>query len=178
MKMKRLRSENGVTLVELLAALVLISLVVLLINSVFLFTQNSAGSISKESDVQQDMLLAMKMMTRDIRSADQPKVIVVGGRKELVINETETYRFKNGELLKNQTPVAANLESFDVCHPPVGMFYPDTELKCDRNPDPDTELDTERIIIILEGPDNRSGNHRILTTEIIVRNVNDEETLP
>lgn len=160
----KITDENGVSLVELLAALALVSLVVILINTVFFFTRENADSISDENDVQQEMLLTMKLITQDIRAADS----VNAQNHELLLNGNEKYKFIDGKLLKNDRVVAENLKNFEVCHPKENVIFSQEELRCEESLG-NTNIDLSRIILILEGPENRSGKSRILATEITKR---------
>ena len=161
MKQLRANREKGMTLVELLAALVLVSLVVILINSVFLFTEKNADSLSKETDVQQNLLLGMKVLTKDIRSTDGEQVTV---EKSRLLLGSDEYAAKNGQLLKNGQPVAGDIQSFEVCRPPKGAVYREDELAC--KPLSAGEADENRIIVILEGTANRAGKSRRLAAMI------------
>ncbi|MET3574631.1 Tfp pilus assembly protein PilW [Bhargavaea ullalensis] len=149
------------TLVELLAALVLVSLVVVLINTVFVFTQRNADSLSSETDVQANLLLGMKVLTKDIRSTDMDQVVVE--KNKLILAGTE-YTAKDGRLLKNGQTVAEDITSFETCRPPRNEVYSEDQLAC--RPIDTGDADKQRVIVILEGPPNRSGEKRRLATMI------------
>lgn len=156
----KVKNESGMTLVELLAALALVSLVVILINTVFFFTQRNADSLSTESDVQENLLLAMKVVTKDVRSADKAEA---DENFNLYLNDKKPYALQNQVLYKNGNPVAEDIVSFNACHPLLNSE--NEKLTCEKL-DNNKPLDKDRIIIILQGPDNRAGNHRTLATEI------------
>lgn len=159
-KRVRVRNQNGMSLVELLAALVLVGLVVVLINTVFLFTERNADSLSAETDVQKNLMLAMKVVTKDIRSADS----VEPNSEGLLLNGKDRYTLENRTLLKNGDQIATDIASFTTCHPPIGRVYTEEEPEC--IPIQQEQANDRRVIVILEGLPNRSGEKRSLATEI------------
>lgn len=105
------RNNNGLTLVELLVALSLLSIILLFASSIFLLSQNQMKTQSKEVQVQTEERLAMNRVTRDIRRADS---VEVNGSHELVINETDIYKLEGTDLKKNNEVIATNIKVFNV----------------------------------------------------------------
>jgi prepilin-type N-terminal cleavage/methylation domain-containing protein len=86
--MKILKSEKGVTLIEVLCALALVSLVLLLASSINLFGQKQVVNQSTEIQSQTNERLALKVITKEIRKA--AKVDFVSAlNNELFIIDTE-----------------------------------------------------------------------------------------
>ncbi|WP_144547834.1 prepilin-type N-terminal cleavage/methylation domain-containing protein [Bacillus sp. X1(2014)] len=111
--------NKGVTLIELLAVLSLLSIVILLVASVQLFGQNQSRNQKIEIQSQSDIRLALNMITKDIRSAKSgpENVIVTIPNTEFQIktenNTTIVYKFDgNKTLLKDSQPLVANIKEF------------------------------------------------------------------
>lgn len=69
-----MNNEKGVTLVELLLALAIISMILLLIGNVQLFGQKQFTSQNKNIDQQANVRLAAKMITKEIRKANEVEI--------------------------------------------------------------------------------------------------------
>lgn len=104
-------SEKGVTLVELLAALTILSIVMLLASSVHLFAQKQMNSQSKEIQIQSDERLAMSLITKEIRKA---QTVEVKNPNELTINGVDIYRLEGTVLKKNNVDYISNIKVFNV----------------------------------------------------------------
>ncbi|WP_222860094.1 PilW family protein [Bacillus andreraoultii] len=106
-----MRNDNGLTLVELLVALSLLSIILLFASSIFLMSQNQMNIQSKEVQVQTEERLAMNRITRDIRRAN---FVNARGHQELVINNTDIYKLEGTDLKKNNELIATNIKVFNV----------------------------------------------------------------
>lgn len=104
-------SEKGVTLVELLAALTILSIVMLLVSSVHLFAQNQMHSQSNDIQIQSDERLAMNLITKEIRRA---QTVEVKNRNELTINGVDIYMLEGNVLKKNNVDYIYNIKGFYV----------------------------------------------------------------
>jgi prepilin-type N-terminal cleavage/methylation domain-containing protein len=106
------RNNKGVTLIELLAALSLLSIIIVLASSVHIFGQKQTNDQTTEIQNQANVRLAMKIMTKEIRGAQS--VTYNSSTKELAINKSNTtdiYKFANNILTKNNQPLFSNLQS-------------------------------------------------------------------
>lgn len=65
----KLRSNRGMTLVELMAVMVILSVVVMAVMSLYIPAHQSTVAQSQVSDVQSNLRLALKTMTRDLLAA-------------------------------------------------------------------------------------------------------------
>lgn len=107
-------SEDGITLVELLAALSLFSIVVLLIGSVHIFAQRQFRQQSDRIEVSSDVRLVMSQFENDIRSIDSGTVywdadtFIISGGSEV------RYQLVNGSVMRNDSVIADNISDFSV----------------------------------------------------------------
>ncbi|MEQ6375640.1 prepilin-type N-terminal cleavage/methylation domain-containing protein [Bacillaceae bacterium S4-13-58] len=104
-------SEKGVTLVELLAAISILSIVMLLASSVHLLAQKQMNSQSNAIQIQSDERMAMNLITKEIRKA---QTIEVKNPNELTINGADIYRLEGTTLKKNNVDFISNIKVFTV----------------------------------------------------------------
>lgn len=131
LKITFLKEEKGITLVELLASLALMGLVLTLAMSVYMTGQKQYNSQTTNADVQDSLMIAMKDITKEIRSAKSPIVIsgnevttetrqcgniamkeshpVVSGKK--LKTDSHNYEFLNNKLLKDGNVIQENIKS-------------------------------------------------------------------
>lgn len=108
-------NEKGLTLVELLVAVSIGSLLLVLIPTIHLFIQNQYNDQSTDVKQLTDLTLAMKSITKDIRSANV--VEDSENHKQLTLTDdhkTTTYVFEDNMLKKNNLPFVHELEHFEV----------------------------------------------------------------
>lgn len=110
--MKIPRNEEGITLVELLAVFVISGIVIMLIIGVQIYTQNQFQSQSEQSKKLTDVTIAMKEITKDIRSntidswdADDKKLQFSDGKYYQLIDDT---------LFKSGSPYIYDIKVFNV----------------------------------------------------------------
>nr|WP_309099760.1 prepilin-type N-terminal cleavage/methylation domain-containing protein [Fredinandcohnia onubensis] len=106
-----IKSERGVTLVELLAAISLLSIVLLLASSVHLFGQKQMNSQSNEVQIQSQERLAANLITKEIRKA---KTVEVINPNQLTINDTDTYKLEGTTIKKNNEEFMTKINGFSV----------------------------------------------------------------
>jgi prepilin-type N-terminal cleavage/methylation domain-containing protein len=104
------KNQKGVTLIELLAAITLLSIVLLLTNSIHLFGQKQMVDQSTEIQNQSNVRLAMDIVTKQIRKAS---TIYVDNYGVLTL-DTDIYKLDNNSLTKNNQPLVTNLQRFDI----------------------------------------------------------------
>lgn len=114
--MKKLaRKEDGLSLVELLAVLAISSIIILFISTIHIFIQNQYNSQSTEVKELTDVTVAMRAITKDIRSTEG--IINSENPQEIrldIRDETISYLFENETLKKNGVPYIYELEDFEV----------------------------------------------------------------
>jgi len=106
-----IKSERGVTLVELLAAISLLSIVLLLASSVHLFGQKQMNSQSDEVQIQSQERLAANLITKEIRKA---KTVEVKNPNQLTVNDTDTYKLEGTTIQKNNEEFMTKINGFSV----------------------------------------------------------------
>ncbi len=106
-----IKSERGVTLVELLAAIALLSIVILLASSVHLFGQKQMNSQSDEVQIQSQERLAANLITKEIRKA---KIVEVKNPNQLTLNDTDTYILEGTTIKKNNEEFLTKINCFSV----------------------------------------------------------------
>lgn len=106
-----IKSERGVTLVELLAAISLLSIVLLLASSVHLFAQKQMNSQSDEVQIQSQERLAANLITKEIRKA---KTVEVKNPNQLTVNDTDTYKLEGTTIKKNNEEFMTKINGFSV----------------------------------------------------------------
>ncbi|MBO1003383.1 PilW family protein [Pseudogracilibacillus auburnensis] len=114
--MKFLRNEVGLSLAELLATLAIASLFVTFIISIHILIQNQYSNQSKDTKYLTDITIAVKVITKDIRSAD---VIVVGDHENSITiqknnGDVTTYALENNVLKKNEANYIFEIITFEV----------------------------------------------------------------
>ncbi len=72
------RSQQGVTLIELLVALAVFALFVLMIDAVFFGANRSAKKTELAADVQQNTRISVERLTREIREAGAAEILTGG----------------------------------------------------------------------------------------------------
>ncbi|MFS0822524.1 prepilin-type N-terminal cleavage/methylation domain-containing protein [Bacillus sp. 1P02SD] len=105
------KCEKGVTLVELLAAISLLSIILLLASSVHLFGQKQMITQKNEVQIQSHERLAANLITKEIRKADTVKV---NNPNELTINGSDVYKLEGTTIEKNNEEFMTNINGFNV----------------------------------------------------------------
>jgi prepilin-type N-terminal cleavage/methylation domain-containing protein len=105
------KNQKGVTLIELLAAIALLSVVLLLANSLHIFGQNQMTNQTTEIQNQSNVRLAMDIITKQIRKAS---TINVDSNGVLTLDNTDIYKLDNNSLTKNSQPLVTNLQTFNI----------------------------------------------------------------
>lgn len=109
---RQLHNEKGITLVELLAVIIIISLLIGLISSTQLFGARQYNNQIKKTNQLYDITYAMKIITKDIRKsntfeAPNTNEIILDG-VEYKFDQSKEVIFKNGNALVN------NVRTFEV----------------------------------------------------------------
>lgn len=127
-----IKNEKGVTLVEVISAFALLSIVLLLAGSVHFFSQKQMTAQSAEIQSQSNVRLAANILTKDIRRAvdvvedpDKPDDADVKDRYFIItspaknlgeVDYEDKYKFINNNkiLYKNEQEFITNLNSFEI----------------------------------------------------------------
>src|SRR5690625_2774425 len=116
--MKKLaKSEDGLSLVELLAVLAISSIILLFISTVHIFIQNQYNSQSTEVKELTDVTIAMRAITKDIRSANKIEESENPQEITIVLDEGPvSYLFENETLKRNGAHYVYDLEDFEAVY--------------------------------------------------------------
>lgn len=89
-KNKIMSNESGITLVELLAALSILSVVILLAGSTHMFGQRQFISQKESAEASNDLSYALNVMTTDLRKQSRDNVVIEGVELDGVKKYTAT----------------------------------------------------------------------------------------
>lgn len=106
------RNEKGITLVELLAVFVISGIVVLLIIGIHIYTQKQFQDQSEQALKLTDVTIAMKEITKDIRSQDIPSWY--DEDLKLEFPSGKYYQLIDDTLFKSGSPYIYEVEVFHV----------------------------------------------------------------
>jgi prepilin-type N-terminal cleavage/methylation domain-containing protein len=109
-----LKSEKGVTLIELLAALALLSLILLLASSLHLFGQKQTKNQATEIQGQSNVTLAMNVITKEIRSAQNVSALNNVLTITKIDNSKDEYKLESYTLKKNNQPLISDIKEFTL----------------------------------------------------------------
>lgn len=108
------KDESGITLVELLAALSILSVVILLAGAIHMFGQRQFINQAESASQANDLSYALTVMSTDLRKQDPAQVIVnEEGNKVTVADGTEYY-VSNNQLYKGNTVLAKSVDTLKV----------------------------------------------------------------
>jgi prepilin-type N-terminal cleavage/methylation domain-containing protein len=105
-----IKNNRGVTLIEILCALALVSMVLLLANSVNIFGLKQVSEQTSDINNQSNVRLAINIITNEIRSAQNVNV----SNNILTINNTDVYKLNNQSLTKNGQAIILDIQKFNI----------------------------------------------------------------
>ncbi|MCC5890395.1 MAG: prepilin-type N-terminal cleavage/methylation domain-containing protein [Alkalibacterium sp.] len=142
----RLKREDGLTLVELLASLAILSVVILLVGSVHIFGQTQFISQTESAGQSNDLRYSLTVISRDVRQAEE--ISFESGELRL---GASTYSHSGTELRRNGELLSSRVQSFTVS----GNNF-------------ENDFD-EKAIITLDSTPNRQGKTQTYETTIYFR---------
>lgn len=107
---KHWKTQKGITLVELLAAIVLTSIVMLLVYSVVMTGTKQYNSQLEKNDQLTDISYALKLITKDIRKTENPQLI---SSSEIELNGIN-YSQNGSTITRNGVIIARAIEDFII----------------------------------------------------------------
>lgn len=106
----RLKAEEGITLVELLASIAILSIVILLVGSVHIFGQTQFISQTETASQSNDLRYSLSLVSRDIRQAGSVKI-----NEDLSYEVgTHTYSFQEPNLYRNGERLSSKIYDFKI----------------------------------------------------------------
>lgn len=106
-----LRSQQGLSLVELIAALAIMSFISVIIYSVLISGEKQYNSQSQDNQELSDIAYALKVLTKEIRKSENVQVV---DNSLIISGVTYAYSPDSKTILKNGTPYLQNIEAFTV----------------------------------------------------------------
>ena len=103
-----LRNESGMTLVELLASIALLSVVLSLVGAVHLFGQRQYLAQSYSAGQSNDFAYTMSVISKEVRKTSFADVTVSESGDALLIGGAEAFSQQGEQLVKNNDQVLAN----------------------------------------------------------------------
>lgn len=108
-----LRNESGMTLVELLASIALLSVVLSLVGAVHLFGQRQYLAQSYSAGQSNDFAYTLSVISREVRKTSFADVTVSESGDTLLIDGAEAFSQQGEQLVKNDGQVLAeDIEDF------------------------------------------------------------------
>ena len=108
-----LRNESGMTLVELLASIALLSVVLSLVGAVHLFGQRQYLAQSYSAGQSNDFAYTLSVISREVRKTSFADVTVSESGDALLIGGAEAFSQQGEQLVKNDGQVLAeDVEDF------------------------------------------------------------------
>ncbi|SFC41220.1 prepilin-type N-terminal cleavage/methylation domain-containing protein [Alkalibacterium subtropicum] len=108
------KSDKGITLVELLASLAILSVVILLAGSVHLFGQRQFISQTESASQANNMSYALSVMSRDLRKEEGETVTVSDGGTKITTGTGLIFAYNGSEILKNGSTLIDSVSSMTV----------------------------------------------------------------
>ncbi len=106
------KNEKGMTLIELLAALALMSIIIALIGSAHIFGQKQYRNQTEEINYQEQVRYVMATITKEIRSTEADQVSVIS-ENEITIG-TNSYELVQPIFYKNSTVLSDQISDFNI----------------------------------------------------------------
>ncbi|WP_026558588.1 prepilin-type N-terminal cleavage/methylation domain-containing protein [Bacillus sp. J37] len=103
-----MKNQRGVSLIEVIASISLISIILLLVNSFHLFGQKQMTSQTDEIQNQANIRTALNMITKEIRTAESVTI----QDDVLIINLKDKYTLDSNTIMKNNTVFIKNINRF------------------------------------------------------------------
>ncbi|NLC25275.1 MAG: prepilin-type N-terminal cleavage/methylation domain-containing protein [Fastidiosipila sp.] len=112
LKIQLLKSEAGVTLVELLAAIAILGIVIALAGSVHIFGQRQFRSQTESANQANDLSHALTVMSTDLRRYPADEVKVEDNKISLVDEDDPIYYLENDKLMNQSSVMIDYVSSF------------------------------------------------------------------
>lgn len=111
---KPVSNNHGLTLVELLAGIVLISILLVLISSIHLMGVKQYSVQSETIQNQTHVRLAMNTLTKAVRSAGTVQTTASNELTLTTGSQTTVYSYGNSALLRNGSSIISGISNFTV----------------------------------------------------------------
>ncbi|MCA9765470.1 MAG: prepilin-type N-terminal cleavage/methylation domain-containing protein [Carnobacterium sp.] len=103
----KLRDESGMTLIELLASILLLSVVISLAGAVHMFGQKQYLTQSSSAIQSNDFAYTLSVISKEIRSKPFATIEVTESKDVLLIDDSVVFSQQDSQLLKNSNQILA-----------------------------------------------------------------------
>ncbi|TXL62480.1 hypothetical protein FHP05_11780 [Cerasibacillus terrae] len=106
------QNEKGLTLVEILATTVLLSIIIIFISSLLMFAQKQFSAQTEDTEELFDVTYVSQMILKDVRKATEKPIV---SENKVEVNQ-QAYEFieHSKTLEKNGVPISKDITSFTV----------------------------------------------------------------
>jgi len=111
--MRVFKDERGITLVELLAVLAILSIILLLVGSAHIFGQRQYFEQNETIDHQGDVRLVMSQLTTDVRKVTVNEGVTTSNSGSLTLG-ANTYTHQGTTIKRNGVILSENIEYISI----------------------------------------------------------------
>lgn len=111
MKKSKILQQEGISLVEVLAILVITSIIFILLYGILSNGQNQYIKQKQANQDQQNISYALKILTKEIRK--NPNSIIVSNENGIIISGV-SYQLKDTDLMQDSNVLASDIKEFQV----------------------------------------------------------------
>lgn len=159
---KLIHNERGVTLIEVLGAMVVLSIVMVLIANVQIFGQKQFHNQTEQVSHEAEVRLAMNIVTKEIRSS-HPENIKLTKDNNTIITDSGTITRTGPNLTLDNRTIAEHIGTFKVCEPDYSGGEQSDPCNKEEVANPDS------LKITIESEENENGKSFSLTTTLYIR---------
>jgi competence protein ComGF len=106
-----IRNEKGISLIELLSALALLSMVIMLISSTYLFGQKQFSSQSEQIQHEANVRYVMNVLTKEIRTSPAAAISVANNK---ITTPNGEFRLQGNAIYRDNLLLEAGIADFTV----------------------------------------------------------------
>ncbi|NLV22964.1 MAG: hypothetical protein GXY49_13460 [Syntrophomonadaceae bacterium] len=106
--------EKGITLIELILAAALVSIILGIVAMFYYFGMLSFDNDSIRANNQQNMRLVINDITKEIRNVGADETITVDQANSTITIDTIVYKLQGNKIMKNSNVLMENVNRFDV----------------------------------------------------------------
>lgn len=109
--MNKRKNDQGITLVELLASLAILSIVIILVGSVHIFGQRQFIYQTESASQGNELRYSLSVMSREVRRAES---VTWDEESRTLTVDTIQFRFSENRLSRNGEIIAENVSDFQA----------------------------------------------------------------
>lgn len=109
-----IRKQNGITLIEVLAAFVLISILTIILINVQIGSQKQYNQQFETNSEINEVSYALKVITKEIRMTSNPSYIIEKANGVQINSDLYEFDKQKNQINKNSEPFIENVKNFKV----------------------------------------------------------------